>query len=349
MTGQEFLQHLADELGQVSQRQKEEVLGYFQEYLAEIGDDEMALADLGHPKEVAQDLLEQLKERDILEEKLELALRESQVETVGRLLVDVYDVDLVLEGADVPSVSIQMSDQLRSELEVQQLENGISIRQLKRERFGKFKFFGFANWQEPRCLTIQLPQFSSLRELDLTSSCGDMRLAEIKALDVTCRLKNGDLDLIDLACEQLSLKLTNGDLDLVNAKCDCLSVELMNGDLTIEDSQWHLGKIEGKNGDGYLKRVVCQETKLELLRGDLELEDSTWQGYFLADLSCGDATIALAADFYQSLSLELSTSFGDCSVKGHSSSGLSQQFTYQASVVGPKLEIHNKFGDISLS
>lgn len=347
MTGQEFLRKLEQELTSFSYRQREEVMTYFKEYLAEIEDDPAAMAELGSPKELAKDLLAQLKEQDILETKLELATIEPDHGQFSHLVVALKTINLDVRGTYCDQLELELSDQLRERLEIVEEKGQLKIKEKTKPVFSWLSGVKVFNQQDQ--LLIKLPCSYPLESVKLSSLSGDIDLSQLQVDSLECQLTNGDLSLDYLQAKRIKLELTNGDLDLTNAQLERLSVELKNGDIAIDDSQWQEAHIESRNGDVEIDGVTCQQANLELLRGDLEVEGSIWQENFVADLSCGDAKVSLADNFKQTLSFDLATSFGDCSVKGHSSSGLSQQFTYQAAVVGPKLEIHNKFGDISLS
>lgn len=346
MTGQEFLRELEQELTTCSYSQREEVMTYFKEYLAEIEDDPAAMADLGSPKELAKDLQAQLKEQDILETKLELARLEADHSQFSRLVVDLKTIDLEVHGTYCQELELELSDQLRERLEIIEDSGQLQIKEKQKPTFNWLTLIRGISQQDK--LRIKLPRSSQLASVKLRSLSGDMELTQVQVDQLDCKLTNGDLSLDKIESKSAKIKLTNGDLDLVNTKFERLSAELMNGDLTIEDSQWQKAKLEDLNGDITLEQVLCQEVKIELLRGDLEVTGTSWQETFEVDLSCGDANFDLESEFKEKLSFKLSTSFGDCSVGDAPYSGSSSRLSYQAPVVGPRLEVRNQFGDICL-
>lgn len=75
-----FLQVLEHDLSSLPVQAREEALAFFTEYLAEVGESSDALAELGDPHQVAQDLLSEMKAQGIPMEMREvMVLEDSKV------------------------------------------------------------------------------------------------------------------------------------------------------------------------------------------------------------------------------------------------------------------------------
>ncbi|MFU1595514.1 HAAS signaling domain-containing protein, partial [Streptococcus dysgalactiae] len=131
MMRQDFLQVLEHDLSSLPVQAREEALAFFTEYLAEVGESSDALAELGDPHQVAQDLLSEMKAQGIPMEMREvMVLEDSKIVVTKKVSVFLEDIDLMIREADVTQLTLDYPSNLSTFLQVEQGDEQFSIKQV---------------------------------------------------------------------------------------------------------------------------------------------------------------------------------------------------------------------------
>lgn len=141
MMRQDFLQVLEHDLSSLPVQAREEALAFFTEYLAEVGESSDALAELGDPHQVAQDLLSEMKAQGIPMEMREvMVLEDSKVVVTKKVSVFLEDIDLIIREADVTQLTLDYPSNLSTFLQIEQGDEQFSIKQVKPRPKQNFSF-----------------------------------------------------------------------------------------------------------------------------------------------------------------------------------------------------------------
>lgn len=372
MTGAAFLSALKHELASLSDNQRKEAMSYFAEYLAEVGDDQAAIAELGTPKEVAKELMEQFREQDILEQTL-AEVSSQEYSNVEEIKLDLTSLDLVVEESDVAEVEVEANESVLESLEIERREGRLEIKQKHDFRtINSFTIFGFGfNFTQTGKVIVKTPRNQKVEQISINSLSGDVDLKNLKLDHLGCHLTNGDLDLKGMEVDSLKLHLTNGDFEFENGRADVLELTLLNGDLELKTCQFENIKAELYNGDADLVDILVAEIldldfkngdvkmtssqfkdmSLNNLHGDVELRQPNFTGQTKMTLLYGDVQVDLTEELRQLLSIDLKASNGDYSVRDASGRHYGENgfYRYGNPAQSPSLEISNSYGDIVIN
>ncbi|MGT2829083.1 DUF4097 family beta strand repeat-containing protein [Streptococcus hillyeri] len=369
MTGQEFLQRLEMALASLTDSQKQEVMAYFKEYLAEAGDNAEAIAELGHPEEVAKELVGQFQEKGILEERAqELTVRESLAD-VTTLQITLHDFDVIVEQDDVSEVVIEAVEEVKELLAISRENGKVTIAQTSdTARYKTISILGLFSVKTRMAsgVTVKVPRSTSFKTVTVTSRDGDATLSGVTANQAVVTLTNGDLELKDCRIADLKMTLQNGDGEVIHSTMENVLGNLQNGDCEIAECQLGVAEFYLANGDLELEKVESHETlELQLSNGDLIYRhgkadharaklsngDATVSDLDFKDLMlthhCGDAAVSLKDGQAEDLAIVVETKFGDYRVLGHS--GENGRYTHINHQATRQLTITNHFGDVSVN
>ncbi|MFA9494107.1 DUF4097 family beta strand repeat-containing protein [Streptococcus sp. E17BB] len=333
MTKEMFLAQLATELSSLSEAQRQEILGYFEEYLSDLADNKEALAELGEPSLVAQELLAGLREQEILFQVPQEMSSSSGVPAVDRVSLSLLDLDIKLMTDAVEQITLKIPESLRSVIEVTEEAQHVSLRQTEplQERFrfhGSFGHHFFSNEE----IRLILPA-TNYQDIQLNSQLGDIRVEKMFSEHLSVTAQNGDVLLKSCQLGEASLSIKNGDLDLSQTSGKQLDVLLQNGDLAIDAGQFDQISVEAKNGDvslqtSQLKNILatltngdlaCETVRLERLiakgqRGDFELHQVDFSKEIVVETQAGDVEMTLTINDKDDIYLDVETAFGEYKV-----------------------------------
>ncbi|MGT2683313.1 DUF4097 family beta strand repeat-containing protein [Streptococcus porci] len=353
MTGAAFLSALKHELASLSDNQRKEAMSYFAEYLAEVGDDQAAIAELGTPKEVAKELIEQFREQDILEQTL-AEVSSQEYSNVEEIKLDLTSLDLVVEESDVAEVEVEANESVLESLEIERREGRLEIKQKHDFRtINSFTIFGFGfNFTQTGKVIVKTPRNQKVEQISINSLSGDVDLKNLKLNHLGCHLTNGDLDLKGMEVDSLKLHLTNGDLELKTCQFENIKAELYNGDADLVDILVaEILDLDLKNGDVKMTSSQFKDMSLNNLHGDVELRQPNFTGQTKMTLLYGDVQVDLTEELRQLLSIDLKASNGDYSVRDASGRHYGENgfYRYGNLTQSPSLEISNSYGDIVIN
>lgn len=370
MMRRDFLQVLEHDLSSLPVQAREEALAFFTEYLAEVGESSDALAELGDPHQVAQDLLSEMKAQGIPMEMREvMVLEDSKVVVTKKVSVFLEDIDLIIREADVTQLTLDYPSNLSTFLQIEQGDEQFSIKQVKPRPKQNFRFLNLVTNKVPdfllHKLTLLVPKGLTLTDLTihLVSSDASLEGLEVKTCQLT--LTNGDLRARALFAEQLSGFLANGDISFLNCHFQDLKLELTNGDMSWQESQsanTHLicynGDIgltngtysnqliiDNQNGDTHIHQSQLCQVEMRLANGDVALENSTFERMLL-EMACGNADVRLLPRDQTEVTIDVTTDFGNCHIFGQQSTSCHY---YHEGTHPRQLLITNAFGNITLS
>ncbi|WP_161979634.1 DUF4097 family beta strand repeat-containing protein [Streptococcus sp. S784/96/1] len=369
MTGQEFLQRLEMALASLTDSQKQEVMAYFKEYLAEAGDNAEAIAELGKPEEVAEELVGQFQEKGILEERAqEQTVRQSLTDATN-LQITLNDFDVIVEQDDVSEVVVEAVEEVQELLAISRENGQVTIAQISDlARYKTISILGLFSIKTTYGgrFTVKVPRETMFETITVISRDGDATLSGLTANQGNVALTNGDLELNSCRIANLKLTLQNGDGEVVNSATENVLGNFQNGDCEVINSQLGVAEFHLANGDLELEKVESRETlALELSNGDLTYRyskadyaraklsngDATVSDLDFKDLMlthhCGDAAVILKEGQAEDLAIVVETKFGDYSVLGHT--GENGRYTDTNHQATRRLTITNHFGDVSVN
>lgn len=364
MTGAEFLRKLEAALGSLTAEQRQEIVNYFGEYVAEMQDNPEALAELGDPSQVAQELLAGLKEQDIL---LQVPATHPATVAVEQLLLSFVDMDVELVTGAVEEVTVKVSESLRPLIDIQKEAGQVSIRQTVPvdRRFNFFFSFG-RNVYIGQKVQIVLPQGLTGTKMTVVSQSGEVTLRGIEAQELSLELGNGDGLLQELRLEQVSALLKNGDLAVNQCVLEKGQLSLSNGDALLERSQLGQFELDVQNGDVAIHQsqleetvfraangdLVCQQSQVGRLRtysqnGDISMRDLYVSQEAVLETVSGDVEVALAKGI-SDLYLTVETVHGDYEVETPSGlvEGEGGSYTWGQESAAVSLQVKTVTGDI---
>lgn len=191
MMRQDFLQVLEHDLSSLPVQAREEALAFFTEYLAEVGESSDALAELGDPHQVAQDLLSEMKAQGIPMEMREvMVLEDSKVVVTKKVSVFLEDIDLIIREADVTQLTLDYPSNLSTFLQIEQGDEQFSIKQVKPRPKQNFSFLNLVTYKVPdfllHKLTLLVPKGLTLTDLTihLVSSDASLEGLEVKRVSL---------------------------------------------------------------------------------------------------------------------------------------------------------------------
>lgn len=186
-----FLQVLEHDLSSLPVQAREEALAFFTEYLAEVGESSDALAELGDPHQVAQDLLSEMKAQGIPMEMREvMVLEDSKVVVTKKVSVFLEDIDLIIREADVTQLTLDYPSNLSTFLQIEQGDEQFSIKQVKPRPKQNFSFLNLVTNKVPdfllHKLTLLVPKGLTLTDLTihLVSSDASLEGLEVKRVSL---------------------------------------------------------------------------------------------------------------------------------------------------------------------
>lgn len=369
MTKEMFLNQLAKELSSLSEAQRQEILGYFEEYLADLADNKEALAELGEPRLVAQELLAGLKEQEILFQVPQEMSSSSGVPAVDRISLSLLDLDIKLMTDAVAQITLKIPESLTSVIEVTEEAQHFSLRQTEplQKRFsfhGSFAHHFFATNE----IRLILPA-ANYQDIQLNSQLGDIRVEQIFSEHLSVTAQNGDVSVKSCQLVEASLTMQNGDLDLSHTSANQLDVLLQNGDLEIDTGQFDQISVEAKNGDVSLKTsqlknilatltngdLACERVRFDRLiakgqRGDVELHQVDFSEEIVVETQAGDIEMTLLTNDKDDIHLDVETVFGEYEVDTPEGrvSGTNGHLELGDSAALRQIKAKSKFGDIAI-
>ncbi len=373
MTGQEFLQKLELELLSLDAGQRQEVMAYFVEYVEEAGDDAVAIAELGSPTDVAAELIDELKEREILADRTEVVHTQSSHQ-ISNISVQLLDLDVVFETADVADVRLNYSEKVEKILAIDWQEHHLNIRQTEsfegnsRMRFGGLSI-NFGNRNQNK-LTIVLPQNFLLEKLDVETTFGDVVCEGVNLTQMKAELTNGDLEIGASAIRDCYAKLVNGDVELTGSQCGKLELDLMNGDVEVGRTHFESVKFKLMNGDAELEQVIVREDcKISNQNGDIEVDSCRFsnfssqqsngdfemdESYFtrvaVVETNHGDIDITLPQQQLEKSTVTVAASYGDFRLTDMTGthSGENGSYTAHGTDSSVSLKAKSHYGDVEV-
>lgn len=345
MTGLDFLKRLEAALEELSDGQRQEVMTYFQEYLAEAENDSAAVLELGDPEAVAKELLEQFQEKGILEEKTII----QSLSEVATLVVSVNDLDVVIKQANVSDVVVEASEEVQKLLQLSRDNGRVTISEMKHypdlKRGLIFRLFSLSIGLGSG-IVIKVPRDLVFDAVDVSSLNGDVEVLGLNAKEVNFNLLNGDVEISRSQSDTFTLELQNGDGDLSDLKVGRLTTDLQNGDLSLrnlvsdEKLDCHL-----QNGDLFNTKSLLNKGNIHLLNGDLAVLESKFADLSI-EIQCGDVSVKLTDGQENDIDIKAEANSGDFTILGHK--GEDDTYHHVNDRASNHLVIANCLGDISV-
>lgn len=376
MTGQEFLQELKEQLDFLTAQQRQEVMSYFEECVADIGDEEAAIAELGTPKAVAQELRQSFQDQELLQDNQS---EEESFSSVQHLVGDSRSVtikltslDVEVEQASVEQVTVELSDGLEEAVKVNHIDGCLDIRQQVISNGNKWSWLDRITLSFALSGTVRVlvPEELELDAVTITSSRGDVKLSQVRARKLQAHLSCGDLSLVDSEIEAATLTLLCGDFDLQDNRLETLevygkagnfnlgdsqlrqlTVDLSCGDVSVTDSKLSDFTVHLSCGDLSLDTSALDRLTARLSCGDVEMSQTLVRETSHLQLAMGDASVGWPSDKQELATLDMKTSLGDLDLTRQGQSVPIRGNHYQSGQTGqtPTLTITNTCGDIEVS
>lgn len=202
---------------------------------------------------------------------------------------------------------------------------------------------------------LNINNFSS-KQLNLELSFGDSVLTNTTMDESEITLGDGDLIVNQFTGQKLKMVLSFGDLILKNSSVADIDFNLSDGDLSINHLTAQNTNIQSSYGDVQLNNSSLHQMTAKMDDGDLTMNNTLVTGQSNLTLSYGEADVKLKEEQIDTLSLQLSTSYGEISVpskyKGSSYGYDDDSLTkYNQTGIDPNasLTINCSDGDITLS
>jgi lia operon protein LiaG len=179
-------------------------------------------------------------------------------------------------------------------------------------------------------LVIQVPE-KEYESMILTSSSGDIRIKDVKAVEMETEISSGDIIVEGVTvASAYKLETSSGDIRVKDTKADTFDLHASSGDIILEN-------LEGN-------------INVETSSGDIEIENKAVNGNILAEASSGDVSIT-NQETPKSLSIDFKGSSGDGTVNLE---GVSYEEKSEDTIIGKigngeyELKVRTTSGDFQL-
>ena len=268
MNKQEYLAQLSNALGALSADDRENAIGFYDEYLSDSGEENMddIIKKLGTPQQLANTIVAEMRVAAAATAESEPDKRTApKTHSPGEfssVSVDTLSCRIrVLEGA---KYDVQVDSYEPYLYEVTCKDGNLLVREVR-------KLFTFFSFRPQTVITITLPKQHLLKDLTLVNKSGTAELIGIQTQRSEFRLMSGSLKADRCQFGDFSANLTSGNLTVDSCSANRSNITVISGNVKLESFSSNGLQLNDTSGTVRIWGTLTGENNIKAISGSVHL------------------------------------------------------------------------------
>lgn len=265
MNKQEYLSKLDKALGALSPDDRENAIRFYDEYIADSGEDETldtVLKTLGTPEQLANKIIAEMKTIAQAPPAEEKKSHSGNRKAFQSILIDVLSADIsVTVGSDF---DVRIDGHDPSRIEVTNKDGNLQIRELR-------NYFRLFSWMSSLNISVTVPRGTPLTSLRIINKSGDLSINGLNSDATELRLMSGDISMNNCALGKFSVNQTSGDLHCSGCSAEFTTIQSISGDSKLENHTSNGLMYNNTSGDIHIWGTFTGRSMIKSISGDITL------------------------------------------------------------------------------